>query len=143
MPPGFFFSPAAPGVTRTTARPTGAKQELPGILAALKETGPMSAERAKRLLEIAKEWFRAHRWYYLEALTCAAHDAGSQWGYPDATRLEWIGEPLAAEADQIRITVNLTKPINDQATAMITQDAPIMKGTAGNSATSAAAAAEV
>lgn len=117
------------------------KRKLPSVLEALKKPAK-SDERAKALTAIADEWFRAWTWYVAEATECEAHYYGEHWGFLQPSTGLWIGNTLDSDPDRVRITVNVTKACVDQAVAMMTSDAAIIKAAAGQPGIAAAAAAE-
>lgn len=137
MPQGSVYAPTIPGVTA----PHAFTRKLPSVLEALRKK-PGSDDRAVALYKVAQSWFEAHRWYYREACECEAHDKGAQWGYFDENALLWVGDTLDSDQTRIRITLNVTKATIDQATSMLTQDAPIMRSSAGQPGVTAAAANE-
>lgn len=126
-----------PGVTQEHSF----RRRLPGILEALKRTGEKD-DRPAKLEALAKEWFDAHAWYIREAKECEAHDQGNHWGYIDERTGMWVGNTLDEDQDRVRITVNVTKAVNDTAGAMLCQDAPIFKSCPGKPGVAPAAANE-
>jgi len=132
--------PVVPGVTAVAAFSSA---KLPDVLRALAESKPMSDERAQKLTDISKTWSDAHKWARREAVKCLAYDFDAHYGFIDDSTGLWTGNTLDKDADRVRITVPITRAINDAAVALLTQDEPIFLAVPGRSGVASRAAAKV
>lgn len=109
-----------PGITGPAS---GLENEPPSLLSALDD--PDERSQAKKLSEIARKWFEAHRWYYRESVECLAFYFGNQWGFWSEPAARWVAQPQSRHNDMVRRTCNLTKPMTDAAVALLTRERPI------------------
>lgn len=98
---------------------------MPSLFRALAVPDPEG--RAKALVEVAQAWFDCHQWLYEESVVCTAFYYGAQYGYWSSEEGAYIAFPAQRMTDQLRVTVNLTKPIADAATGILTQEEPIFR----------------
>lgn len=115
-----MYAPAVPGVT---SPPAASRSNAPSIQSALEETDPK--KRAGALLELARDWFDASKWYHREAIHATAFYFGWQYGYYSETGDRYISNPQPRSSSMVRIVVNVVKPTVDQATGILTRDDPI------------------
>lgn len=140
MPSASLYAPPQiPGISM----PPSYAAKLPDVLRALAETEPKSDERAQKLTGIAKKWGEAHKWYRREATKCEAYDHDAQYGFIDDATGLWTGNTLDKDADRVRITMPITRAINDTAVSLLTQDEPIFLAVPGRSGVASRAAAKV
>lgn len=140
----YASGPTVPGITQPAAYERNLPQVDRALHAGDNSETPEQASRAVALAlyELAKSWFDTHAWYYRECVENLAMVNGAQYGYYSTWENRWIPVPEVRNSYEIRLVVNLEKPIVDQATAILTQEQPQFDCAPGATEVEDAAAAE-
>ena len=116
------YAPALPGITTEDRR----DERVPALITALGEPDE-DGKRAQALDLVAREWFEVAAWYHRESVECTANYFGAQYGFWSDPEARFITVPEPRRQDEVRVVVNILKPVVDQAVGILTQEPPVFK----------------
>jgi len=128
--------------------PAAWERGAPAPRLALRPTNDDGTERSSKdigrsIVEVCRDAYEAHDWYYREVTEIGAMVNGAQFGFWNKAQQRFVSVADSTDENVIRIPVNQLKPAGDQATAMMTAERPIFGASAATSEGSDSAAAEI